>query len=119
MESLIYEGQMNNAISSLTINETEIILKQMKTSICKISGKRIGTGFFCIINKGSEKVPCLLTNYHILDYTLIKENKKILISMNDNNINEELLINEKNILYTSNMKEYDLIIIQLELKKNI
>ena len=118
MEGIIDEGEIKGAINSLTIKETEKILKQMKTSICKIYGKLIGTGFFCSINYNDDIIPCLMTNYHILDEQYIKKYKKIKISMNDNCINEELLIKEKDILYLSQNNEYDLIIINLNKKEN-
>ena len=59
-----------------------------------------------------------MTNYHILDDTFIKERKKIEISMNDNDINEEILINEKDIIYLSPNNEYDIIIIKLKNEEN-
>ena len=118
MEERIDEEEIKGAINSLTIKETEKILKQMKTSICKINGKLIGTGFFCSIKYNDNDIPCLMTNYHILDDQYIRNNNKIRISMNDNSINEELLIKENDILYLSQTSEYDLIIINLNKKED-
>jgi len=92
----------------------ETILMQMKKSICKIDGKLMGTGFFCRIKYDNKDIPCLLTNFHILDKEYIKKNSKIGISMNDNKINEDIIINEEDIIYQSIRNEYDLIIIKLK-----
>ena len=118
MEDRIDEGALKGSINSITIKKTELILRQMKTSICKISGKLIGTGFFCNINLEGKDTQCLITNFHVLDEQFIKINKKFAISLNDNSIYEELLINEKDILYLSGRNEYDIIIIKLKIKLN-
>ena len=110
MSEIIDKGTILGAVEYITIKQTEKILTQMKKSICKIQGKLIGTGFFCYIN---NNIPCLLTNYHVLDDKFIKTNNKIKISINDNAINEEIIINEKDIIYLSVRNEYDLIIIKL------
>ena len=59
-----------------------------------------------------------MTNYHVLDEKYIKEYKKIIISMNDKSVNEEISINEKDILYLSGENEYDLIIVKLDKREN-
>ena len=110
----IDEGIIKEAVDSITIKQTEEILNQMKKSICKIKGKLTGTGFFCYINYKEKDIPCLITNYHILNDNYIQQNKKIEISMNDNDINEEIFINEKDIIYSSPKNEYDAIIIKLQ-----
>ena len=114
MEVRIDEGIIKDAVDSITIKQTEEILKQMKQSICKVKGIMTGTGFFCYINYKGQDTPCLMTNYHVLDKEFIKQNQKIEISMNDNDINEEIIINEKDIIYSSSRNEYDIIIIQLK-----
>ena len=122
MEDIINEGKITGAVSPLNIKDTETILAQMKTSICIIDhiaeGKLTGTGFFCNIDLGDQKIPCLLTNYHVLDEKYIREYKKIRISMHDKRINDEITINEKDILYLSPKNEYDLIIIKLNKREN-
>ena len=118
MEDRIEEGEIKGSINYITIKKTEKIIRQLKTSICKISGNKIGTGFFCYINLEGKDIQCLITNYHILDEQFIKTNKKIIISLNDNSIYEELLINEKDILYLSGRNEYDIIIIKLNIELN-
>ena len=51
----------------------------------------------------------------MLEY--IKENKKIEISLNDNEINEDIILSQEDIIYTSKKEEYDLIIIKLKEEK--
>ena len=118
MEERIEEGIIKESIDPITIKQTEEILNQMKNSICKIRGKATGTGFFCYINYEGKEIPCLMTNYHVLDNDFIKEKKMIEISMNDNEINEEISIKEKDIIYLSPNNEYDTIIIKLQKEEN-
>ena len=57
----------------VTIDETELILNQMRYSICKIENENgDGTGFFCQIS--NKKL--LITNNHIINKEIIK-NKNI------------------------------------------
>lgn len=91
METRMKKRKIKDSVNPIKINPDEKILKQMKSSICKIINKNIGTGFFCNINLDDKKVHCLLTNYHILDEEYVKKNKTIKISMNDNSINKEII----------------------------
>ena len=109
------EGIIIDSVDFVTIKQTETILMQMKKSICKIKGKLIGTGFFCHMNYENKEIPCLMTNYHVLDNDYIKKNNnKIKISMNDDDINEEITINKDDLIYLSIENKYDLIIIKLK-----
>ena len=119
MSERTVEGTTTGAVDSLAIKQKEIISMQLQKSICKIKGKLIGTGFFCYINYENKNIPCLMTNYHILDDKYIKDNNKIEIIINDNKIN--IIINIEDIIYKSKKDEYDLIIIKLkeEYMKNI
>ena len=118
MEDRIDEGGIKGSISPITIKQNEKIIKQMKSSICKISGKLNWTGFFCNIELNGKEVHCLLTNFHILDPQFIKTNKKIKFSMNDKSINEEINVAEEDILYFSERDEYDLVIIKINIEEN-
>ena len=113
------EGTTTDAVDFVTIKQRETISMQLQKSICKIKGKLTGTGFFCYINYENKNIPCLMTNYHILDDKYIKDNNKIEIIINDNKIN--IIINIEDIIYKSKKDEYDLIIIKLkeEYMKNI
>ena len=43
----VYEVKINDAIKPISVEETELILKQMKNCVCKIhNGQKKGTGFF-------------------------------------------------------------------------
>jgi len=89
----------------VTIKETELILEQMKFSICKIENKKgKGTGFFCQIS--NKKL--LVTNNHVIDEELIKDKKIIKVKLNDNEIKRDIKIKEH---YTS--IEYDTTIIEI------
>ena len=92
----------------VTIEKTEIILKQMKESICKIENKNCdGTGFFCkILNK-----KLLITNNHVINEEIIKNKKIIKVKLNDNKIKKDIKIKD---YYTS--IEYDTTIIEIEVK---
>ena len=115
------EGTTTGAVDSLAIKQKKTISMQLQKSICQIKGKLTGTGFFCYINYENKNIPCLMTNYHILDDKYIKDNNKIEIIINDNKIN--IIINIEDIIYKSKKDEYDLIIIKLkegeEYMKNI
>ena len=90
----------------VTIKDTEIILEQMKYSICKIENKNgNGTGFFCKIS--NKKL--LISNNHIINEEIIKNNKIIKVTLNDDKIKKNIKIKD---YYTS--KKYDTTIIEIE-----
>ena len=103
----------------VTIEGTNIILEQMKKCICKIENKNgNGTGFLCYIPYKNKKLEVLMTNNHIINEDIIRNNKSIEISYdnNDNNENKNKTINktiniEKRKIYTS--KKYDTTIIPI------
>ena len=94
----------------VSIKSTEIILGQMKNSICYIylaNGYR-DNGFFCKIPYKEKILSVLITSNHLLDKEYILQTKEINISFN----NLETKINLMNkIIYTS--KEYDITIIEV------
>ena len=115
MSERIDEGTIIGAVDYLTIKQMEHITLQMQKSICKIQGKLTGTGFFCHINYDNKRVPCLMTNFHILDKEyIIQKKNKIEISINDNKIIEEIIIKPEDVIYSSKRNEYDLVIIKLK-----
>ena len=89
----------------VTIKDTEIILEQMKYSICKIENKNgNGTGFFCkLLNK-----KLLITNNHIINEEIIKNNNIIKVTLNDDKIMKDIKIKD---YYTS--IKYDTTIIEI------
>jgi len=72
------ENIIKNYPKPITIEQTDIILQQMKNCICKIYINRgkIGTGFFCHIPYKNEILQVLITNYHIINDDYIKQNRK-------------------------------------------
>ena len=106
MTQIEKEKLLNKYPLPVTIEKTEIILKQMKESICKIQNKNCdGTGFFCkILNK-----KLLITNNHIINEEIIKNKKIINVKLNDNEIMKDIKIKD---YYTS--IKYDATIIEIE-----
>ena len=91
----------------VTIGGTEIILNQMKYSICKIENKNgKGTGFFCKIS--NKKL--LITNNHVINEEIIKNNNVITVKLNDGKIKKDIKIKD---YYTS--IDYDTTIIEINI----
>ena len=80
-------------IPIITMECTEIILKQMKECICIIKNKKgNGTGFFCKIP--DKNINILLTNNHIINDEIIKENENIVVSLNNNKEMKKIELDE-------------------------
>jgi len=110
----IKEKLLKNYPIPVTIECTNIILKQMKECICKINNKKgKGTGFFCIYNN----IRLLITNNHVIDEEIIKENNNIIVSIKDDK-NEKLKIKlDDKKIYTS--EKYDTTIIEIKEEEKI
>ena len=108
-EEIVHEGLINGAKEIEPLDKTE--LKEMSKCICKISGKRIGTGFFCKIKYENDLIPVLITNYHVIDDNYLKDKKVLKIYIN--NDSKLIDIKKDNPIYLSKKEEYDIIIIQL------
>ena len=108
MTQIDKEKLLNKYPLPVTIDETELILNQMRNSICKIENKKgDGTGFFCkILNK-----KLLITNNHIINEEIIKNKNIIKVKINDNKIRKEIRIKD---YYTS--IKYDTTIIEIYFK---
>ena len=105
MTQIDEEKLLNKYTLPVTIDETELILKQMRNSICKIENEKgKGTGFFCEIS--NKKL--LITNNHIINEEIIKDKNKIKVKLNDNTIKKDIEIKD---YYTS--IEYDTTIIEI------
>ena len=111
MEERYEEGLIKGSIDSMTIEKTEIILDQMKKCICKVIGDNIGTGFFCKILYENKLIPVMITNYHVINDNYINNNKQIKISINEDY--EIININNKSKIYSSQINEYDIMIIKI------
>ena len=115
-DKIIEEKMIDTSPVPVSIIGMEEILEQMKYSTCKITYKNevsFGTGFFCNMNYKGENIRALITNYHNVN----EENfKKLIITMNNENIVYEGIINEKSRKYFD--KELDVTIIELIDKEN-
>ena len=101
---------MANLPNPVSIESTEIILEQMKNSICYIylaNGYR-DNGFFCKIPYKEKILPVLITSNHFLNEKYILQKKEIYISFN--NLETQIKLMNK-IIYTS--EEYDITIIEV------
>ena len=119
MEDRIEEGKIKGAIDSISLEKIEVIQEQMKSCICKVYGEKIGTGFFYKVPCENKIIPVMITNYHIISDEFLKNNTKIKITLNNEKILDIINISEKNKIYSSNTKEYDIMIIKLEKEKDI
>ena len=75
----------------LTMESLEIIINQMKKSICKINNDKFkGTGFLCNINYHDCETPrVLITTHNVLPEYEIKPGKEINISINNGKIKKK------------------------------
>ena len=109
---LIKENFLEYYPLPVTIEKNILILKQMKKSICKIENKNgQGTGFFCTIPYGNEKLKVLITSNHVLDNIILENDKNIILKLNDNKVEKSIVLNENRKMYTN--KKYDVTIIEL------
>ena len=112
----IKEKILNDYPGIVSLESTEIIIKQMKKNIIKIclnDGSK-GTGFFCkipFINNQELKV--LITNHHVVN---LEKDNKITISINNDSEIKEIELNDR-MKYTN--KEYGITIIEIKEKDNI
>jgi len=112
MEEIEKEKSILNYPKAVTIECTKIILSQLINCIFKIETKKgKGTGFFCSIN---EQLKVLITNNHIIDEEIIKANKSIHVSLN--NDKDFKIIYLKNKKYYTDEK-YDITIIEISPEK--
>ena len=96
------------------MKQAEIILNQMKKSVYKIFGPKYGTGFFCNLEKNEDKIPVLITNYHIIDDEFVEKNNKLKIQLGNDKIPRIINLNKNKKLYSSTRKEYDIMIIEMD-----
>ena len=109
MEERISEGMIKGAKPPILLKDSE--LKYMKNYICKISGKSIGTGFFCKIPYKDELVQVLITNYHVIDDKELKNKKYIIIYIDE--YRKILNLNDESKIFSSPINEYDIMIIKV------
>ena len=114
----IPEKKIEDQINAIPLNESYKLAKK----ICKIKCENgIGTGFFCdiIIDEWDHllRVRTFITNRHVLNEDDIKPGKKIKFSLNDEEYNYEIEIDNERKKYSS--KKYDVTIIEIKKEDNI
>ncbi len=98
----------------VSIEGTKTILNQMQDNICKIyreDGLK-GTGFFCNISYNNKNIPVMMTNNHVLNQKYIEENKELQITLNNDNEDRIIKLNDNRKIYTN--EEYDTTIIEIK-----
>ena len=111
----VNENKLSNYPIPVFVEQTEIILEQMKKGICKIcldDGTK-GTGFFCKIPLPDKNhlLPVLITNNHVINEKYLKEKKFFNIKIYTDQNEKIILLNNKKI-YTNS--EFDVIIIEIK-----
>ena len=118
-DEIIKEIDIENTLNSVSMEGMEIILNQMKNSVCKIylDNGNTGTGFFCLIPYVSKlkNIPFLITNEHVLNENDLSSNNKIIISLENNKTIKKINMKEKRIKYTNR----DIDVTLVEIKPNI
>ena len=116
--SEIKEIFIEGSLKPVSIEQTEIILDQMKNCVCKIhiEGKK-GTGFFVEVPYDNQLLRLFITNNHVLNEQDIMEGKVINISLNNEQIFKEIKIDSKIKKYTN--KDLDVTIMEINNKDNI
>ena len=117
MEDIENENYLDKCSIPVTIEETNKILEQLQKCVCKIQNEKgNGTGFFCYL-KSKNKIPVLITNNHIINEKIIKKNKFIKVTLNDEKETKLIEINEKKKIYTNPDKKVDITIIEINTEK--
>ena len=97
----------------IDIRKTEIILNQLKKSVCKIyTQQENGTGFFCKIPFNKKKINVLITCNHVLDKKDLIPGKLITLSFCDEKKPYSIMLDDKRIYWTND--EYDITIMEIK-----
>ena len=112
------EASFKDSIKQISIKETEFILEQMKTCVCKIHlGAKKGTGFFIKIPFQNQSLKVLMTNNHVIGEEELSNGKKITISLNNEESTRNIKIDSTRKIYTNEI--LDITIIEILEKDNI
>ena len=120
MEIEIKEKALANVPKSIPVEVLKNLAQKGKTHICKIkfSQGRYGTGFFCKIPYSWDLIlKVLITSNHVLNKEDLLLNKTIKFSINNENQQFQILIDESRYIYINN--KYDIVIIELKEKDKI
>ena len=103
-------------IPPITKAQTQIIMSQLDRHICKIyvTKNEIGTGFFCRIRypDDNRRLPVLITNNHVLNEKDLEINNTIKITLDDDKIEKNILINKFRLTFTN--PDLDVTIIEIK-----
>ena len=113
MENIIEEGEIKGAIDPASLLQTKTILTQMEKSVCKITGDKCGTGFFCKIELNKVKIPVLITNYHIINDKMIENERDVKIKLGNEPILKVIKLNKRRRIYSSNNEKLDIMILEI------
>ena len=105
-------------IPPITKAQTNIIMSQLDRHICKIyvTKNDIGTGFFCRIRYPDEnrRLPVLFTNNHVLNDKQLEIDNKIKITLDDDKIEKNILIDKSRLTFTDPVLDVTIIEIKPE-----
>ena len=117
MEYEIKEKILENYPTFVTIEKTKKILEQIQNCVCKIKNmKGKGTGFFCKIPIEKGKIFVLMTNNHLIDEEIIKKEKNIYVTLNDDKEKVNIILDDNRKIYSS--EKYDTTIIEVKPEKD-
>ena len=101
-----------NYFPKINVYQMQVIINQMKNSVCKIFDKNLsGTGFLCYIPfpKIINKFPILITNYHILGEKYISKGSKINFSFGDSNYINTIIIDKNRKVFSNKALDFTII----------
>ena len=111
MEEEITNQNCNHiAPKSVSINKTEKILHQLKTSIFEINcNNKISTGFLCTFSYDDSSINTLVMNYQIINEKFIKENKTLKLFFNNRKEKAEINLEKERKKYFSKLLDVTII----------
>ena len=119
-EDYIKEKELSNLPKEIGTKELIVLLDLVKKNICKINCKdgSHGTGFFCLIPMGwGNFLTALMTNNHVLEENDIKPGKKINFTIDNDNKELSIIIDNTRKTYTN--ESYDVTIIEIKEEEEI
>ena len=97
----------------ISFKTTNKIMEQMKNCICRIKFEEmLGTGFFCFIPYNNKKLPVMISNNHIIDEKILKNEN---ISVEIDGEKKNIYLNDRKI-YASH--KYYITIIEINPEKD-
>jgi len=94
--------------------EKKVINKARAETIKNMKGK--GTGFFCKIPIEKGNIFVLMTNNHLIDEEIIKKEKNIYVTLNDDKEKVNIILDGNRKIYSS--EKYDTTIIEVKPEKD-